>query len=141
MFIILRPRPRTYASTSPLLLLQLHQQQQLLSINIINCTNHLQHTKLRILLQHLTSHAAYERSCGPPKRPAAKRPCIYIQGSPSGCVRREIPGVTQVDEKGHEGNTAVVTAFNIYVGGNMVKETARQEEFLLTTTVHFEKCY
>ena len=27
----------------------------------------------------------------------------------SGCVRREIPGVTQVDEKGHEGNTAVAT--------------------------------
>ena len=40
----------------------------------------------------------------------------YINiGSPSGCVRREIPGVTQV-EKGYEGNTAVVTA---YVGGNM----------------------
>ena len=31
-----------------------------------------------------------------------------VQGSPSGCVRREIPGVTQVDEKGHEGNTAAV---------------------------------
>ena len=63
IFIILRPRPRTYASTSPLLLLQLHQQQQLLSIiNIIDSTNHhLQHAKLRILLQHLTSHAAYER--------------------------------------------------------------------------------
>ena len=80
IFIILRPRPRTYASTSPLLLLQLHQQQQLLSINIINSTNHhLQHAKLRILLQHLTSHAAYERSGGPPKRPAAKRPCnMYV---------------------------------------------------------------
>ena len=36
---------------------------------------------------------------------------ICIQGSPSGCVRREIPGVTQVDEKRHEGNTAVVTAY------------------------------
>ena len=71
-------RPRTYASTSPLLLLQLHQQQQLLSINIIISTNHhLQHAKLRILLQHLTSHAAYERSGGPPKRPATKRPCTY----------------------------------------------------------------
>ena len=79
IFIILRPRPRTYASTSPLLLLQLHQQQQLLSINIINLTSHhLQHAKLRILLQHLTSHAAYEGSGGPPKRPAAKRPCKYI---------------------------------------------------------------
>ena len=78
IFIILRPRPRTYASTSPLLHLQLHQQQQLLSItNKINSTNHhLQHAKLRILLQHLTSHAAYERSGAPPKRPAAKRPCI-----------------------------------------------------------------
>ena len=77
IFIILRPRPRTYASTSPLLLLQLHQQQQVLSImNIINSTNHyLQHAKLRILLQHFTSHAAYERSGGPPKRPTAKRPC------------------------------------------------------------------
>ena len=84
IFIILRPRPRTYASTSPLLLLQLHQQQQLLSIiNIINSTNHHpQHAKLQILLQHLTSHAAYERSGGPPKRPAAKRPCKYI---PSVC--------------------------------------------------------
>ena len=81
-FIILRPRPRTYASTSPLLLLQLHQQQQLLSINIINSTNHhLQHAKLRILLQHLTSHAAYERSGGPPKRPAAKRPCTYLRSA------------------------------------------------------------
>ena len=26
----------------------------------------------------MTSHAAYERSDGPSKRPAAKRPCIYI---------------------------------------------------------------
>ena len=79
IFITLRPRPRTYASTSPLLLLQLHRQQQVLSIiNIINSTNHhLQHAKLRILLQHLTSHAAYERSGGPPKRPAAKRPCTH----------------------------------------------------------------
>ena len=84
IFIILRPRPRTYPSTSPLLLLQLHQQQYLLSIiNIINSTNHhLQHAKLRILLQHLTSHAAYERSGGPPKRAAARRPCIYILLSP-----------------------------------------------------------
>ena len=48
-------------------------------ISIINSTNHhLQHAKLRILLQHLTSNAAYERSSGPPKRPAEKRPCIYI---------------------------------------------------------------
>ena len=78
-FIILRPRPRTYVSTSPLLL-QLHQQQQLLSIiNIINSANHhLQHAKLRIQLQQLTSHAAYERSGRPPKRLAAKRPCMRL---------------------------------------------------------------
>ena len=76
IFITLRPRPPTYASTSPLLLLQLHQQQQMLSIiNKFNSTNHhLQHAK-RTLLQHLIPHAAYERSGGPPKRPAAKRPC------------------------------------------------------------------
>ena len=45
-------RPRTYTSTSPLLLLQLHQKQQLLNIiDINNSTNHhLQHAKLRILL-------------------------------------------------------------------------------------------
>ena len=36
---------------------------------------------------------------------------VYMQGSPLGCVRREIPGVTQVDEEGHEGTTAVVTAY------------------------------
>ena len=42
---------------------------------------------------------------------------VVIQGSPSGCLRREIPGVTQVDEKRHEGITAVVTL--IYVGGNV----------------------
>ena len=34
-----------------------------------------------------------------------------FQAPPSGCVRREIPRVTQVDEKGHEGNTAVATAY------------------------------
>ena len=96
-FIILRPRPRTYASTSPLLLLQLHQQQQLLSINIINSTNHhLHHAKLRILLQHLTSHAAYERSGGPPKRPArlsspprSALVIVLLLHFPSGDVRRE----------------------------------------------------
>ena len=54
---------------------------------------------------------------------------------------REISGVTKVDEKGHEENTAVVTAYNIYPRGNVVKETAREEEFLLTTAavVHFEQ--
>ena len=51
---------------------------------------------------------------------------FIIHCSFSGCVRREIPGVTQVDEKGHEGNTAVAKTFNIFVGGNMVKETARR---------------
>ena len=39
------------------------------------------------------------------------RQYIVIQGSPSGCVRSEIPGVTQVDEKGNKGNTTVVTAY------------------------------
>ena len=29
----------------------------------------------------------------------------------------------------------------IYVGGNMVKETAGREEVLLTTIIHFEHCY
>ena len=43
-------------------------------------------------------------------RCAKKRLYIVIQGSPSGCVWHETPGVTQVDEKRHEGNTAVVTA-------------------------------
>ena len=38
-----------------------------------------------------------------------------IQGSRSGRVRREISGVMQVDEKGHEGNTAVVTAYIVPV--------------------------
>ena len=32
---------------------------------------------------------------------------MYTQRSPSGCVRREIPRVAQV-EKGHEGNKAVL---------------------------------
>ena len=61
-----------------------------------------------------------------------------VQGSPSARVRREIPGGAQVDQKGHEGNTAVGTAYNIYVRGNMVKETARQE-FLLTTTRYYSR--
>ena len=39
---------------------------------------------------------------------------VYMQGSPLGCVRREIPVETEVDEKGHEGNTAVAQL--IYVG-------------------------
>ena len=33
-------------------------------------------------------------------------------------MRSEIPGVTQFDEKGHEGNIAVVKAY-VYAGGNM----------------------
>ena len=31
---------------------------------------------------------------------------ILIIGSPSGCVRSEISGMTQVDEKGREGNSS-----------------------------------
>ena len=34
---------------------------------------------------------------------------MYIQGFPSDCVSRKIPGVTQDDDVRHEGNTAVVT--------------------------------
>ena len=49
---------------------------------------------------------------------------------------REIPGVTQADEKWHEGNTAAATAY-IYVGWNMVKERARQE-LLLTAIISYE---
>ena len=44
--------------------------------------------------------------------------------------------MTQVDEKGHEGNTAVVTAR--LVGGNMVTETAGQEFLLTSTIISFE---
>ena len=43
---------------------------------------------------------------------------IYTQGSPSGCVRLEIPGVTQVDEKGHKGNSSSHSLY-VYIGGNM----------------------
>ena len=39
---------------------------------------------------------------------------IYIQGSPSGCVLCEIPGVTPF-EKGHAGNTTVATAYLCWV--------------------------
>ena len=57
-------------------------------------------------------------------------------GSPSGCLRHEIPEATKADEKGrHEGNTAVVTAF-FDVGGNMGKDTAGRE-FLLTAFIYF----
>ena len=48
-------------------------------------------------------------------------------------------GVTQA-EKGYEGSTPVVTAYNVYVGGNIVKQTA-QEDFLLTSIIHFERYY
>ena len=43
-----------------------------------------------------------------------------MQGSPWGCVRREIPGVMQYGEKGHACTTTVVVTTN--VEGNMVKE-------------------
>ena len=65
--------------------------------------------------------------------PKKKYIYIYIQGSPSGCVRRKIPGVTRVDEKALASNS-VVTAC---IGGNMAIETAGQE-FLLTIT-YFEQ--
>ena len=54
-----------------------------------------------------------------PTEPAQKKYLsMFIQGSPSGCVRREIPGVTQV-AKGHEGNSSSHNLPGIYVGGNM----------------------
>ena len=40
--------------------------------------------------------------------------------------------MTQVDDKGHEGNTAAVAA---YVGENVVEQTAGQD-FLLTTIIY-----
>ena len=40
-----------------------------------------------------------------------KRKKCRRAGSPPACVWREIAGVTRVDEKGHKGNTAVVTAY------------------------------
>ena len=45
---------------------------------------------------------------------AARTTRYILQGSPSGCVWREIAGVTKF-ERNHEGSTAVVTAC---VGGN-----------------------
>ena len=55
------------------------------------------------------------------KMPKGKKKLIYIyvytwyvQGSPSGCALREIPGVTQV-EKGHAGDTAVDTDYLCWV--------------------------
>ena len=66
---------------------------------MINSTNHhLQHAKLRILLQHLTSHAAYERSGGPPKRPAANRPCtisLITLRSPPSPHAHPLPDITR----------------------------------------------
>ena len=47
----------------------------------------------------------------------------------------EIPGVTQVDEKGHEGNTAVVTA---YLGWRKHGKKTALQEFLLTTFSYSE---
>ena len=56
----------------------------------------------------------------------------YIECSPSGCVRHEIPGVTQVDEKGHEGNTAVVTAHLCWRKHG--QRNSKTEDLLLITT-------
>ena len=43
----------------------------------------------------------------------------YIQDSPSGCVRREIPGGEQADVNGHVGSTAASSSHMIY----MLEET------------------
>ena len=56
---------------------------------------------------------------------------IAIQGSPPGCVLHEIPGVTQF-EKGHTGNTAVVTAYFCWVThGNRSSRTGVHTEHVL----------
>ena len=79
-----------------------------------------------------------ERSAAREKEiPKGQQTHLYIYRVPLQDVWREIPEVTQVEEKGHEGSTAVVTAYNIHVGENIFKETARRE-FLLTTTIHFQ---
>ena len=60
---------------------------------------------------------------------------IVIQGSSSGRVRREIPGVTQVDQKGHERKTAVVTAYlcwrkhGIYLSWGINSDKTREQLF------------
>ena len=55
----------------------------------------------------------------------------YIQGSFSGCVLREIPGVTQV-EKGHGGNTAAATAYLCWVKhGHRSSRTGVPADYLI----------
>ena len=51
------------------------------------------------------------------KRQCTKKTHLYIvvQGSRSGCAGREIPGVTQVVEKGREGNTEVRVVVAAYI--------------------------
>ena len=82
----------------------------------------------------------------------------YIQPSPSGCECREIPGVTQVEEKGHEGNAAVVTAYlswrehgqrksrtgvpaDYYYFLRTLHHTRTRTAILLCTIVCFEQYY
>ena len=57
---------------------------------------------------------------------------MYVQGSPSGCVRREIPWVTQVDEKGHAGNTAVVTAY-MFLSKNLKMSAVSTTDWMVET--------
>ena len=67
----------------------------------------------------LKKRRQFSHWCTPQPPSSARRSCIsetntysgIIQSSRSGCVRREILGVTQVDEKGHEVNTAVFIAY------------------------------
>ena len=66
---------------------------------------------------------------------------ICIQGSPSGCVRHEIPGATKVVEKGHERDSSSHSKFPYLLGGKLVKETATQEKFQMTTIVDIEHYY
>ena len=63
-----------------------------------------QHNSTVLLRDHITYVPLYATANNAEKM-------IHIQGPPSGCVRRQIQGVTQVGEKGHECNTAVVTDY------------------------------
>ena len=77
------------------------------------------------------------------KRPAAKCRCtettyVYItQRFPFGMCLTLIPGVTQDDEKGHEGDTAIVTAYLcLWTHGQRERTTGVSADY--STIVCFE---
>ena len=65
------------------------------------------------------------------------RTSYIYKGSPSGCVWREILGLTQVDEKGHEGNTAVVTAYFVLEETWSKKQQDRSSCWLPGSIIYF----